>query len=313
MVFQIGRGLADRRDFALLEETALRPFNRVVLSVLFGITPLPIMDGIITKHQLAPSDVPGQSKLTVTGEDLSVLMDLEYAPRMRMLLPRGELPENPAPLPVTEQSESQTVSETDLSYIKKLALENGYVFYIEPFGVPMNNIAYWGPQERRLPPQPALSVNMGPGTNVETMSFSYGELSPTRIRYYKADGSAVTVDRYARTPRLAARVPDPQKLDYLSTDGDGESDETKQARAQGLVNKSYDNVVTAEGTLDALRYGRILMPRRPVDVRGAGDSFDGTFYVKSVTHTIDVMKGQYKQKFSLSREGLGTTMPLVMP
>jgi hypothetical protein len=334
MVFQIGRGLADRRDFALLEETALRPFNRVVLSVLFGITPLPIMDGIITKHQLAPSDVPGQSKLTVTGEDLSVLMDLEkrarvfpqlnhqqivagilleYAPRMRMLLPRGELPENPAPLPVTEQSESQTVSETDLSYIKKLALENGYVFYIEPLGVPMNNIAYWGPPERRLPPQPALSVNMGPGTNVETMSFSYGELSPTRIRYYKADGSAVTVDRYARTPRLAARVPDPQKLDYLSTDGDGESDETKQARAQGLVNKSYDNVVTAEGTLDALRYGRILMPRRTVDVRGAGDSFDGTFYVKSVTHTIDVMKGQYKQKFSLSREGLGTTMPLVMP
>ena len=133
------------------------------------------------------------------------------------------------------------------------------------------------------------------------------------MTYTQADGTPATIDRYRRTAALAARVPAPHTLDFLGNGPDGETDAAKRVRAQGEVNKSFDGVVTAEGTLDALRYGRILKPRSLVDVRGAGDSIDGRFYVKSVTHTIDVKKGQYKQKFSLSREGAGTTTPLVVP
>lgn len=333
MVFQVGRGLADRRDFALLEETALRPFNRVVLSVLFGVTPQPIMDGIITKHQLAPSDEPGASKLTVTGEDVSVMMDLEKAQRAYPqlgdnlivgfillpymlqygLVPQVMPPQDPLIRPVTEQTRSQTTKETDLGFINKLAEKHGFVFYVEPGAVPLTNVGYWGPPPRLALPQPALSVNMGPGSNVETMSFSHGELPPKAMVFTKADKSTERVDRYSRTPPLAARVPQPRKVEFLSDGPDGETDAAKRVRAQAEVNKSYDSVVTAEGTLDALRYGRILKPRSIVGVRGAGDSFDGQFYVKSVTHTIDVKKGLYKQKFSLTREGVGTTTPLVMP
>lgn len=154
---------------------------------------------------------------------------------------------------------------------------------------------------------------MGPDSDVETMTFSYGELSPKAVTFTKADDSTETVNSYDRRPALAARVPRPHKREFLADAADGETDDAKRARAQGVVNKSYDNVVTADGTLDALRYGRILGPRSLVYVRGAGDSFDGRFYVKSVTHSIEVKKGQYKQKFSLAREGIGTTMPLVTP
>ncbi len=333
MVFQVGRGLADQKDFALLKEAKLKPFNRVVLSVLFGVKPQPIMDGIITKQQLAPSDEPGQSKLTVTGEDVSVMMDLEKQERPYpqlgddvivplILLPYivefGIVPQVMPPndslmRPVTEQTRSQTTKETDLEFIKKLAGKHGFVFYVEPGLIPLSNVAYWGPPQRLNVPQPALSVNMGPGTNVETMSFSYGELTPTAVTYTKSSGDTETIDSYERGVPLAARIPDPKKKAFLDDGPDGETDAQKRVRAQGKVNTSYDNVVTAEGTLDALRYGRILKPRSLVDVRGAGDSFDGRFYVKSVTHTIDVKGGMYKQKFNLSREGLGTTTPLVTP
>jgi len=333
MVFQVGRGLADRRDFALLEETTLRPFNRVVLSVLFGVTPQPIMDGIITQHQLAPSDEPGASKLTVTGEDVSVMMDLEKEQRpypqlgdnlivtlilLPYILDYGIVPQvmpprDPLVRPVTEQTRSQTTKETDLAFVKKLAEKHGFVFYVEPGPAPLANLGYWGPPQRLALPQPALSVNMGPGTNVETMSFGYGELAPKAVTFTKEDDSTETVDSYSRTPPLAARVPRPRKVDFLGDGPDGETDAAKRVRAQAEVNKSFDSVVTAEGTLDALRYGRILKPRSIVGVRGAGDSFDGQFYVKSVTHTIDVKKGLYKQRFSLTREGVGATTPLVMP
>jgi len=51
----------------------------------------------------------------------------------------------------------------------------------------------------------------------------------------------------------------------------------------------------------------VLQARRLVGVRGAGPSFDGLYYVKSVTHNIK--RGEYKQSFTLSRNGLISTLP----
>ncbi len=45
--------------------------------VLLNVVPVVLMDGIITHQQLSPGDDPGTSTLTVTGEDVSVMMDLE--------------------------------------------------------------------------------------------------------------------------------------------------------------------------------------------------------------------------------------------
>ena len=35
-----------------------------------------LMDGVITHHEMAPSDEPGKSVLSVKGEDLTRMMDL---------------------------------------------------------------------------------------------------------------------------------------------------------------------------------------------------------------------------------------------
>ena len=72
--------------------------------------------------------------------------------------------------------------------------------------------------------------------------------------------------------------------------------------------KSSD-AVTGRGSLDVLRYGRVLRARKLVGVRGAGTAFDGLYYVSSVKHTIN--RGEYKQDFSLTRNGLISTLSKV--
>jgi hypothetical protein len=83
------------------------------------------------------------------------------------------------------------------------------------------------------------------------------------------------------------------------------------ARAQGDTDASTDDVVTVNGELDVVRYGDMLQPRGLVGLRGAGFTYDGFYYVKSVTHNIS--KGEYKQSFTLTREGVGTNTPVVRP
>jgi phage protein D len=63
--------------------------------------------------------------------------------------------------------------------------------------------------------------------------------------------------------------------------------------------------ITADGEVNTVAYGDILRAKRPVLVRGAGPQFSGTYYVQSVTHTIN--GDGYSQKFSLKRNALGLT------
>ena len=58
-----------------------------------------------------------------------------------------------------------------------------------------------------------------------------------------------------------------------------------------------------------LRYGRLLKARGLVGVRGAGLAYDGLYYVQSVTSTLK--RGEFKQSFKLTRNGLISITPTV--
>jgi hypothetical protein len=80
---------------------------------------------------------------------------------------------------------------------------------------------------------------------------------------------------------------------------------------QGLASAAqFAEAITGQGTLDVTRYGGVLQARQLVGVRGAGFAFDGLYYVKSVTHHIK--RGEYKQDFNLSRDGLASTVPSLL-
>ena len=60
-----------------------------------------------------------------------------------------------------------------------------------------------------------------------------------------------------------------------------------------------------------VRYGQPLRSRELVGVRGAGITYDGLYFVKSVTHALQ--PGSYTQNFTLAREGLVSLTPTVIP
>ena len=82
-------------------------------------------------------------------------------------------------------------------------------------------------------------------------------------------------------------------------------------RAQSMTDSSTDNVVSASGGTGCHALWRDFTIQKLVGLRGAGYTYDGFYYVKSVTHSIT--RGEYKQNFSLTREGVGSISPAVIP
>ncbi len=112
-------------------------------------------------------------------------------------------------------------------------------------------------------------------------------------------------------PPLSISPPDPTQARRRVFRASGVNAAQAFAQAQAATDASTDEVVSANGELSALRYGAILRSRALVGLRGAGHSYDGFFYVKSVTHVIN--RTDYKQRFQLTREGVGAQMPVVIP
>ncbi|HYW10208.1 MAG TPA: hypothetical protein VE913_24800, partial [Longimicrobium sp.] len=194
----------------LLHSLLLKPYNRVVISAALNGTPTVLMDGVITHMELSPAQGGQPGTFTITGSDLTAVMDLWERSRefpaasgamavAEILLPYviyGILPIiipsglSVPPLPV---SRIPIQNGTDLAYIRDLACQNGYDFHLRPGPVPLTNVAYWGPRVRIGIPQPALSVNMGPGTNVDALTFSYDATAPT-ITYGKVLDEATNME-----------------------------------------------------------------------------------------------------------------------
>lgn len=306
---------------------------RVILVVTINGTPNVIMDGMVTNHQVAPGADAGHSTLTLTGEDVSVLMDktdfsgfpypaVPAEGRVALLLLKyAFLGIIPLIIPsvlldvVLPTAAFARQKGTDLEYINELAERVGYVFYIEPGPVPGTNTAYWGPQIKVGVPQPALNINMDVHTNVESLSFSFDNnlnAIPTVFIYNEITKAVLTIPIPPITPLnppLGLLPPIPTRFQPVSNDLSKRP--TAQAIMIGLAKASqWAEAVTGEGSLDVMRYGRILKARQLVGVRGAGLAFDGLHYVRSVTHTIK--PGEYKQSFKLSRNGLISTVPRVI-
>jgi len=331
--FHVGRNaLTALPDYPLLANPLLKPFNRVIVMVTFGPVPSVLMDGIITRQELNPGDQPGTSTLTIKGEDVSVMMDREdksaehpaqpepviamkliatYAQYglIPIVIPPAAID---APIPIERIPVQQG---SDLEYLRTLAARHGYVFYVMPGPAPFTNFAYWGPPIRVGMPQRALTVNMGPETNGNIEEARTDAGGPAMVEGEVQDRSTnqkVPVRTFASLrPPLAAfpswlvDFQNNRKEEFRES---GVGAAQALARAQGTTERTSDTVKVA-GELDAGRYGGVLRARGLVGVRGAGYLYDGFYYVKQVTHKLAV--GAYSQRFELTREGVGSTTPMV--
>jgi hypothetical protein len=307
------------------------PLLRTIIILTINSIPNVLMDGVITQTQVTPGGKPGQSTLTVTGEDLTKVMDLQdfsgipypampAEARIALIIAKyaifGMIPLvipslfMDIPIPVDR---IPTHQGSDLKYVEQLASQVGYVFYVEAGPLPGTNTAYWGPEIKFGVPQPALNFDMDAYTNVEALSFSY-KTTEYSIPIVFIQNQLTHVPIPIPIPPINPLQPPLGAIPPLPTSVTILKDTAKlspmQAISRGLkVAGQAQDAVSGTGTLDALRYGRLLQARKLVGVRGVGMAFDGLYYVKSVTTTLK--RNELKQTFNLTRNGLVSITPVV--
>lgn len=314
----------------LLSGGALPPLMRVIVTATVNGTAEVLIDGVMTHHRTGQSP-DGRVALTIMGKDLAAVM--AYLPPIPIPYPAmpaevrvltilakyamfGVIPmvipsvmiDVPLPTDVIPRQQG-----TDLEYVRALADEVGYVFYMKPGPVPGMSFAYWGPEIKVGAPQRALTLDLEYHRNVASLSFEYdAEAAELPIVWIQEPVSKAPIpipipDITPLNPPLALVPPIPKRFPSI--------DETAKyspvrALLSGIAKAAKRaDVVTGTGSLDVLRYGRLLHARELVGVRGAGTAFDGLYYVKSVTH--EIQRGSYRQSFTLKRNGLVSSVPQV--
>jgi len=317
----------------MLNSGSFDPRTRIIIAVTVNGATEVLMDGIITKQDVTPSSAAGKSMLTITGLDLTALMDfidltgipypaLPEFVIVEMILAKyavlGVIPlAIPASIPKFENPLDHFVKQdgTDYSFVTTMARAVGAVFYLDPGPKPGMSMAYWGPDISKLfgSPQPAVSINLDASTNIDSLSFSYdGTLATQYV--------VTIIEQTTKLPipipvpnitllkgPLAAQLPPIMKIAQLRPIAS--EDPVGAALAALGTLFSTPDVISGQGQLDVLRYGHIFKARQLAAVRGAGAYYDGKYYVKSVTHNIK--RGEYKQSFTLARGGVVSSVSTV--
>jgi hypothetical protein len=317
----------------LLSSGFFDPRTRVIIAVTVNGSVEVLMDGIITKQDITLDSNAGKSTLTITGLDLTALMDfidltgIPYPALPEFVIVEAILAKYavlgvvplalPASIPNFQNPLEHFVKQqgTDYRYVTALAKQTGAVFYLDPGPELGQSLAYWGPDISKMfgGPQPALSINFDGSTNIDSLSLSYdGTLATQYFVTILEPNTKIPIPIPVPNidllkPTLARQSATPLRSENLKPIA-SESPMGAALAALGALFKSSD-AITGSGQLDVLRYGRVFKARQLAAVRGAGDYYDGKYYVKSVTHNIK--RGEYKQSFSLARGGVGSSVSSV--
>ena len=324
-------------SFEIVGDPLLAPFNRVLLRAAVNGQPTTLIDGFVTHHQYVPGNGPEDSLFVVTGEDVSVAMDLvDYSREFPALpdaatvatvlapwLALGLVPEvMPSATSLVPADYVPQQAETDRALLQRLARSNGNVFYVTPTAEPYVNTAYWGPPWRSGGPSAVLDVAVGAASTADSFSAEYDALAP--VTYFGlssleqiAPSPPIPILTFesTRTPPLAARPALGLGSSLLTSRKalwrEDQLDPVRaNLRAQAMTDCSTDAVVTVRCGVRPARLGQVVSAPGIVGVRGTGEAYDGLYYLKSATHAISLLAEQewdYAQQLTLTREGVGTT------
>lgn len=323
MTFSAGKRQA--KDYGLLRTGLFEPRTRVAIALQIGAQIEPLISGVISRFELNPSNEVGMSSFTVTGDGIDLMLDLkeknakyeqqsdtsilqtiikDYA-SFGLILDIAHEAKN-----LDQPDNNHLIPRqysTDLEFIQQLAARNGFVFYSDPL-VNGDVRVYWGPEKREGPRQPPLTMNMASATNVTRLNFTQDTRVPVTAQGDRLQAgeknkndedipppSSFDVGDLASQTSFTDQIVLMREIAKYTTARAGE-------RSKELM-KARFNAVTVNGEVDTVRYGHIMRAGGVIGVRGAGALYNGDYYVKQVTHSIQI--GKYTQSFVLHREALG--------
>lgn len=314
---QIAIALQPDGSWTYLDDERFRVWNPITITAGLEDGNEELISGYIThvKTSFAP-DIT-QCTLEVWGMDGSVLMDREeklqawpnkkdsdIADKIFGLY--GLTPEVEDTIVIHDEAVSTTIQrETDIQFLRRLALRNGFECYVE------GKTGYFRPPQIDAPPQPVLAVHFGEKTNVKNFSLEVNALTPANVAMFQVDRATKKIlDVTAETSQQPA-LGEMDALGLLTAGMKpgvvvvGGVLATGQPEMTALCQGLYDRgswFVTGEGEVAANDYGHVLKARQPVTIKGVGETYSGIYYVTHVTHAFT--PDGYSQSFRVKRNGL---------
>jgi len=286
-----------------------------------------VFDGVMVVHTLSTS-ADGAPVLVVSGEDLTLLMDLidverpfpatPVETRVQVLLASyaafGIVPLVMAPpLPSTPLATERIPHQrgTDYGYIRSLANAVGFRFTLDPGPAPASSLAYWGPEPRADRSRPALSIDFGSFANIETLQLSFDANQRVLPEAFVIEPESKTVIPIP-VPNLAVLAPPLGAIVPPAHRHRRQRDTAKLSVAEAaaaLVAKDARSAeaMTGHGTLNVARSRVRLRAGAIVEVHGAAKPFNGLFEVSRVRDTVT--PDSHSQAFELVRIGIDAPAP----
>jgi phage protein D len=300
-----------------LDDERLAVWREVEIEAGFAGAVDPLIAGYITHVRPSFGPDPTTGRLEIWGLDASVLLDREEVLKdwpnkkdsdiaTEIVTGHGLAAEVEDTQVIHDEAVSTVIQrETDMQFLRRLARRNGFECYAE------GRTVHFRPPRVDAPSQPVLAFNFGGQTNLVRFALEVDALTPANVAMFQVDRTTkevleATADR-SRQPALGERDAagllvagmSPAEVFVAMNTATGAPEMEAICRS---VFHQAEWFVTGEGVVAANDYGHVLLPRRPVTIKGLGETHSGVYYVTHVTHSFGA--SGYAQLFRVKRNGL---------
>ena len=303
-----------------LDDARFSVWKEVTIHVGFDSATEELITGLITHIKPVFDPDPTRCTLEIWGMDRSILMDQEEKLKdwpnkkdsdiaVEILQSYGFMPDTEDTEVIHDEAISTVIQrETDMQFLKRLALRNGFECYVE------GTTGYFKRVQMDAEPQPLLAVHFGEETNVSRFSIEVNALTAVNVRMAQVDrmNKDVLEAEAASSQQKALGSQNAASLLGAGVDAGqvyiGMNSATGTPEMTVLCQELYHQgewFVSGEGEIMANRYGHVLKPRGTVTIKGLGERHSGLYYVNHVTHVFT--ESGYAQTFKVKRNGLEPT------
>lgn len=308
----------DDGSWPYVEDENLQVWNRLTVYAAFPTQTEVVFDGYISHVSCRADDEGANMVVEIRGVDASWHMNQEEKTRIW----RGKTYEAIAseifadyqfkpvvadPPAGAEAPDQVAQRATDHRFLRELARRRGFEFHV------LGGNAYFRAPDLTGQPQKVIAVHFGDETNCTHLRFEADGTAPTvaQVSYFDAmEGSAASdVAEASGLPELGTKplsglrgaIGMPQARRIARGLGFRSGAQATEYAAGMLRRNGW--WVTAQGSLNGLRYGRVLRSRKLVTVKGGGPNYNGDYYVRKVQHRLTART--YEMQFELARNALG--------
>jgi phage protein D len=302
-------------DFPLLSDSHLEPEKEIAVMVMVDMLPKFLVQGPITRQEIAIENGGSSSTLAVSGGDKSVAMDREDKAKVwnnvtdslavaAVLADYSIVPDVSVTSTVhTEFTRSLVQRETDLRFVRRLARRNGFWFWVttEAPGVSIGHFRRVSPGS----PDADLAINAAVST-VDRVSIEVDTERPVAatMKQVKVSDKSVmdgSVDASPLTGLANSALGDIVKAKrsaHLAVAADDVGDLKSRAEAM-LIDHGWFVTAHVVARLSVLK--QLVRAHTVVSLNGLGKRHSGSYIVSRVVH--DITPADHVMSIDLVRNG----------